>query len=468
MLRPRLDGVARLLTGLLLGAGLAASATGAIGARASSGPPQLSGPPTPAAATRAFGRWLHVRYGDIQGAWTCPVSQLYGDGIECLSEFRAGGKWHRAGATATISHHGIVFSKPSQSSWVRRWSTFSGEPLRRGGITVGAGLASVNSPAFDWGWLAEGVQASWKRHRTFRFYDLDGPGGWPARFFEFSCVVRKTLVTCTNSFGDSMRYLPEGRPAAIVFARNYAGIIEMSADGTNPRRLTRGLDSSPRWSPDHRWVAFARGDDTRPKASQEIWLIRPDGSKAHRLTDMYPGQAWGPTWSPDGRRIAFVGQRHGAAGTGIWVVNVDGSGTTTITNNTNDNDPAWSPDGRRIAFVRGDSERLYVMDSDGRNAHPVLEKLPAAFGGCQQASPSWSPDSKSIVFGCTDRGAIWIVHADGTQPERLISGGNPDWEANGSWIAFVAGSQSIYKIRSDRTKLVRLTRNPAGDDSPDW
>src|SRR5258705_432905 len=150
-----------------------------------------------------------------------------------------------------MSHGRAVFSKTSHVSWVRRWSMLSGDPLWRGGVKVAPGVASVNSPVFDWGWLAEGIQATWKRHRTFRFYDLDGPGGWPNRFFEFTCKVRATLVTCTNSFGDSMRYFPQGQQAAIVFARNYAGILEMSADGSHARRLTRGLDVSPRWSPDH-------------------------------------------------------------------------------------------------------------------------------------------------------------------------------------------------------------------------
>jgi hypothetical protein len=457
--------LARLVATLSLGAVLVASATGA---RASSGP-SLSGPPSPAAATRAYGHWLGLRYGDIRGLWTCPVSQLYGDTIDCLGEFRAGKTWHMTGARASLSHNRVVLSKTSDIAWVRRWSKFSRKPLWRGGVRVASGLASANSPAFDWGWLGEAVLAFWTHQRTFRVYDLDGPGGWPNRFFEFTCVVRNTLVTCTNSFGDSIRYLPNGWPPAIVFARSEAGILTMSAGGTNPRRLTRGLDAYPSWSPDHRWVAFARADDTRPHASQEIWLIRADGSGAHRLTNMYPGQAWAPTWSPDGRQIAFVGQAAGKMRIGIWKVNVDGSGAAAITRNADDNDPAWSPDGRRIAFVRGDSDRLFVMDTDGRNAHPVLKKLPFAFGGCQQASPSWSPDSKSLVFGCTERGAIWIVRVDGTRLKRLISGSSPDWATNGRWIAFVdPGSGSIYKIRTDRSKLVRLTRNPAGDDWPDW
>jgi hypothetical protein len=454
----------QVLAVVLLGLGFGGGAAGS-----TSSPPKLSGPPTPAAATRAFGRWLHVRHGDIHGWWSCPVEQLYGDAIDCLGEFRVGTTHHSTFARASLSHGRIVFSKVSDASWVRRWTKFSGRFLRRGGVKVVPGLASENGPAFDWGWLALGVEANWKRHRPFHLYALDGPGGWPKRFFDFTCTVRNTLVTCTNSFGDSMRYLPEGWPAAIVFARDYAGILEMSANGTNLRRLTTKLDVSPRWSPDHGWVAFSRADDSRPKASSEIWLIRSDRTDAHRLTSMYPGQAWGPTWSPDGRRVAFVAEPGGATKTGIWVVNIDGSGTSRITDKTNDNEPAWSPDGRHIAFVRGGSQSLYVADSSGGNAHAVLKKLPATFGGCQQASPSWSPDSKSIAFTCTERGAIWIVNADGTKPRRLITGSSPDWAAKGRWIAFASGSPaSIYKIRPDRTQLSRLTHNPAGDDSPDW
>ena len=96
---------------------------------------------------------------------------------------------------------------------------------------------------------------------------------------------------------------------------------------------------------------------------RDIYVMNADGSEVTRLTDSDIGGAH-PTWSPDGRRIAFVSYRHGQ----IYVMNADGSEVTRLT----DDDfggvdaPAWSPDGRHIAFHSyGFNNSIYVMKADG-------------------------------------------------------------------------------------------------------
>ena len=80
----------------------------------------------------------------------------------------------------------------------------------------------------------------------------------------------------------------------------------MSADGIGRAcdlRRQLGSDADPAWSPDGRWIAYVRrlpGDTIR-----EIWIMRPDGSGAHRLTSLH-GTSINPAWSPDGRRIVFA------------------------------------------------------------------------------------------------------------------------------------------------------------------
>ena len=72
------------------------------------------------------------------------------------------------------------------------------------------------------------------------------------------------------------------------------------------------------------------------------------------------------SWSPDGRRIAFVSDRDG--NDEVYVINVDGSGLRNLTRNpARDGHPAWSSDGRTIGFVsnRGGNRDIYVMNADG-------------------------------------------------------------------------------------------------------
>ena len=163
--------------------------------------------PTPAAATAAFEHWLHERYGSITGYWTCPRAQIITGRIDCLAEVRAGRTWHQTSASARRLGGRITFSHVDDVAWIRHWWPYSRRFIIRSHQDV-PGVISVNSPAYDWGFLAREIHGLAPGH-TIRADAYDGYGAGWFRFYLFTCAARTELITCTNKLGDVMRYRPQ-------------------------------------------------------------------------------------------------------------------------------------------------------------------------------------------------------------------------------------------------------------------
>src|SRR5207237_5217079 len=88
----------------------------------------------------------------------------------------------------------------------------------------------------------------------------------------------------------------------------------VSWDGKEQIRLTSTTDSSessPRWSPDNKYLAFltTRGDETRKKQGAQVWLLNRAGGEAQELTNVKGGVSEFD-WSPDGKRLVLVARAH--------------------------------------------------------------------------------------------------------------------------------------------------------------
>ena len=280
-------------------------------------------------------------------------------------------------------------------------------------------------------------------------------------------------------------------------------IYVKNADGSGTTRITdSGKDYGPSWSPDGQRIAFtSRRDDPDHDDSdfiRHIYVKNADSSGTTRITDS--GKDYGPSWSPDGQRIAFTSTRHDRNHDNanfirhIYVTNVDGSDTTSITDSGRDYDPSWSPDGQRIAFtsIRDDPDHddfvlirnIYVMNADGSGTTRITDSG-------RDYGPSWSPDGQRIAFTSIRDDPdhddfvlirnIYVMNADGSGTTRITDSGRdygPSWSPDGQRIAFTSMRddpdhddrdwiQNIYVINADGSGLTRVT-NSGRDYDPSW
>lgn len=211
-----------------------------------------------------------------------------------------------------------------------------------------------------------------------------------------------------------------------------AAIYTMNADGSGLRSLTpTGLNGRPSWSPDGTMIAFS----TLQYGKQAtVSVVAANGSRVRTvLTTPLPANGLGlaldsPTFSPDGKRIAFVWLKK--AGSAIFTMNVSGGGLKQVTpwQNTVADKIDWSPDGSRIAFSspefgvrRGVSSNVFTVRPDGSG----LVKLTNSRGGkINNGLDSWSPDGKKIAFASNRTGEyeIYVMNADGTGVTQVTRG----------------------------------------------
>jgi Tol biopolymer transport system component len=234
-----------------------------------------------------------------------------------------------------------------------------------GGIYVmdAAGGAPHKIPTPFWNthpvWSPDGSRLAFSAPRargSFGISVMDADGGGEKR------------LTSDPVVDGNPSWSPDG--SRIAFASNRLGptyVHIMGADGSNSHAVGPPNSTTPDWSPDGSLIAFA--------APSGLAVMRPDGTGVRNLTHHLDNDLY-PSWSPDGRRLAYESDRDGTYE--IWTVNADGSGQSRLTSGSRfvcpqggcsvpRFRPSWSPDGKQIAFThdRDGRAQVYVMNADG-------------------------------------------------------------------------------------------------------
>ena len=228
----------------------------------------------------------------------------------------------------------------------------------------------------------------------------------------------------------------------ISFASNRTGnfdIYLIDTNGENLRSLTNhpADERAPTWSPDGRFLAYTSNRDGDLRFHWRIYIMDTKTREHWRLTDRHE-EEWFPAWSPDGKSIAFVSIDHEGPWkedprhrhrSDIYKIDVNGTNLRQLTHRGKNGRPAWSPDSQWIAFVsshRGEGKGIYVMNAHGKKLRRLNDKGVQMVHGIFQSECSWAPDGKRIGFSISvpkvKRMHLCMIDVDGKNFRQLTQG----------------------------------------------
>jgi TolB protein len=266
------------------------------------------------------------------------------------------------------------------------------------------------------------------------------------------------------------------------------GCVRAASKGRAPRQEAMNEHPNGR-------IAFAaEGDYAEENEATDIYVMNADGTGRARLTNSDLLMELDPSWSPDGRKMAFTRgkaalfrQSEDAESFGTYVMSNDGTALTKLADDTGVS-IAWSPDGKKIVFSTG--RNIYVMNADGTgrsSLDPYTDEPPSVDSNTDEpSSVDWSPDCKKIAFSTAE--GINVINADGSNLKRLrpieltpgvYSGfyDDPAWSPDGKQIAYVHGDEesidTIYVMNANGAAETQVTNYENGEtgsslSSPTW
>jgi Tol biopolymer transport system component len=276
-------------------------------------------------------------------------------------------------------------------------------------------------------------------------------------------VVNPTVDEATLTEATALPpIVPDEGRSLIVFMSDFGGedfeLFVVEPSGENLTQLTDNdaQDFAPTWSPDGKMIAFHSDRD----GNDELYVMNADGTNVIRLSADLASDTF-PVWSPDGARIAFVSTRGGKAD--MWTVDIATAALTPLTDDTDDPaNPDWSPDGTRIAFTAFRPDQgtgsVRVLPVETGVSAPIT--VDGAF------YPDWSPDGLTIAFAAPGDGLdIFLAQADGSNPTPLNSNPeqqhSPSFSPDGTQLVYVQSSgtsSDLWVMNTDGTAATQITQ----------
>lgn len=172
---------------------------------------------------------------------------------------------------------------------------------------------------------------------------------------------------------------------------SFNSVVNLTDNGT------KSYDEHPVWSPDGKKVAFVgTNPENEADRTQNIYVMEPGKGEASNIAlqlTFYTGISNDLSeiaWSPDGTRIAYAHIPFYTAHAGVFEVAADGTTATPLMLAPDGYHPSWAPDGGKVVYSTY-SEQIYTVNADGSGTFP----LPGGKG----KEPTWSPDGSQIAFG---------------------------------------------------------------------
>lgn len=255
---------------------------------------------------------------------------------------------------------------------------------------------------------------------------------------------------------------PAGKWMVFASTRNsqHSDIYLQRVDGTSVVQLTDDPadDAFPTFSPDGKTIAFSSSRSGR----WSIYTMDLDGRNVVQVTNG-PGQDVHPSFSPDARQLVYSSLNPRSGQWELWTINLQNNQRRMIGYGLF---PSWSPDKEvdRIAFQRARQRGshlfgLWTLTLVNGEASRVTEVATSPVTAI--VCPSWSPDGKKIAFATVAQAGatagmrdIWVVDADGGKPRKLTEGGGsnlePFWAVDNRvyFVSNRSGNDAIWSVNA--------------------